>query len=128
MKSPAREQKATPDQTLRPTACRFIGRLIAIDIDRPLGSVHPRFGFVYPLNYGYLPGEIAPDGECLDAYILGVFEPLARFTGQCIAVIHRHGDQDDKLVVVPDGRRYSDDQILALTEFQERFFKVEVLR
>ncbi|HNT78976.1 MAG TPA: inorganic pyrophosphatase, partial [Anaerolineae bacterium] len=64
----------------------------------------------------------------LDAYVLGVFEPLETFTGRCIAVIHRLDDDDDKLVIVPDGKPYTDDQILALTEFQERFFQPVVER
>jgi inorganic pyrophosphatase len=119
---------AGPSCETRPAACRFIGLHVVLKVDRPLGSVHPRFGFVYPLNYGYLPGELAPDGEYLDAYILGISVPLSEFSGCCIAVIHRTDDQDDKLVVVPDGAYYTDEQILELTEFQERFFQVQVLR
>ena len=54
--------------------------------------------------------------------MLGVFEPVDAFTGVCIAIVHRHDDHDDKLVVVPEGVNYSDDQIMALTEFIERNF------
>jgi len=64
----------------------------------------------------------------LDAYILGIFEPLEDFSGQCIAIIHRLDDNDDKLVVTPAERNYTDEQIIALTEFQERFFKSVVIR
>lgn len=49
-----------------------------------------------------MPGTIAPDGEEIDAYVLGVFEPKEEFTGTCIAVIHRTNDDDDKLIVVPE--------------------------
>jgi inorganic pyrophosphatase len=119
---------ARADREARPAACRFIGQEVAVRVDRPIGSAHPHYRFLYPLNYGYLPDEIAPDGEFLEAYILGVAEPVTSFRGRCIAVIHRLNDQDDKLVVAPDGSHYSDEQILALTEFQERFFQVEVLR
>lgn len=97
-------------------------------IDRSLGSRHPQHGFLYLLNYGYLPEVIAPDGEELDAYVLGVFEPVEQFEGRCIAVVHRLDDDEDKLVVAPEGRGYSDEQILALTEFQERFFQPVILR
>lgn len=90
--------------------------------DRPLGSKHPEWGFIYTVNYGYVPDTISPDGEKLDAYVLGVFEPLKTFAGKCIAVIHRTDDDDDKLVLVPEGVSYTDDQIRALTEFQERYF------
>jgi len=106
----------------------FLGKIVAIKIDRPLGSRHPRHGFLYPLNYGYVPGVLAPDGEELDAYVLGVFEPVEQFEGRCIAVIRRLDDDDDKLVLAPDGSQYTDEQILALTEFQERFFEPVVLR
>ncbi|MFQ5576089.1 MAG: inorganic diphosphatase [Anaerolineae bacterium] len=115
-------------ETQNTDAAQFLGRTVTIAIDRPLGSRHPRYGFVYPLNYGYVPGTTAPDGDALDAYLLGVFEPARQFTGVCIAVIRRRDDDDDKLVVVPDGKTYTDDQILALTEFQERFFTCVILR
>ena len=64
----------------------------------------------------------------MDAYILGIFKPLETFTGRCIAVIQRSDDDDDKLVVAPDGKDYSNEQILALTEFQEQFFESSVTR
>ncbi len=105
----------------------FLGKTVVIRIDRPLGSRHPQHGFLYMLNYGYVPGVMAPDGEELDAYVLGIFEPLEHFEGRCIAVIHRLDDDDDKLVLAPDRVRYTDEQILALTEFQERFFKPVVM-
>lgn len=106
----------------------FLQKTVTIKIDRALGSRHPRYGFIYPLNYGYVPGVIAPDGDELDAYVLGVFEPLDQFEGKCIAVIHRTDDDDDKLVVVEPGKDYTDDQIQALTEFQERFFTSVIIR
>jgi inorganic pyrophosphatase len=43
-----------------------------------------------------LPGVPAPDGKDLDVYILNIAEPLQQFTGECIAVIHRLNDNDDK--------------------------------
>ncbi len=106
----------------------FLGKIVRIGIDRPMGSKHPEWGFIYPVNYGFVPDTIAPDGEELDAYVLGVFEPLREFTGKCIAVIHRLNDDDDKLVLVPDDRDYTDDQIRALTEFQERYFRSVIMR
>jgi inorganic pyrophosphatase len=110
------------------TASSFIGRRVLVIIDRPLGSRHPQHGFLYPVNYGYLPGVPAPDGEDLDAYVLGVDQPLERFEGVCIAVIHRLDDADDKLVVVPPGVEMSDEQIRELTHFQEQFFSSELIR
>jgi inorganic pyrophosphatase len=106
---------------------RFLGQTLTIRIDRQMGSRHPEHGFIYPVNYGFLPGAISPDGEKLDAYLLGVFEAATEFTGVCIAVIHRLDDDDDKLVIAPKGKTYSPDQIRALTEFQERYFVSEIL-
>ena len=106
----------------------FIGKTVRVSVDRPLGSRHPDAGFVYPVNYGFLPGVPAPDGEELDAYILGVSSPITTFTGTCIAVIRRSDDDDDKLVIAPSGKDFSDRQILELTEFQERFFRSSIIR
>ncbi len=103
-------------------ATDFLDQIVHIKIDRPLGSRHPQHGFVYPVNYGYVPDTLAPDGEPIDAYVLGVFEPIETFTGRCIAIVHRLDDDDDKLVIVPEGKHYSDEQIQALVEFQEQFF------
>lgn len=106
----------------------YIGKIVDVHIDRPLGSKHPKHGFIYPVNYGYIPNTISGDGEELDCYVLGIFEPIEGFSGKCIAVIHRTNDNDDKLIVVPEGINYSDDAIRALTEFQERFFESEIKR
>jgi inorganic pyrophosphatase len=38
-------------------------------IDRPKGSVHPRYAaIVYPMDYGYLKGTSAPDGKEIDVW------------------------------------------------------------
>lgn len=109
-------------------AIDYLNHEIEIMIDRPLGSRHPNHNFIYLLNYGYVPKTISGDGEELDAYLLGVFEPVKNYTGKVIAVIKRINDNDDKLIVVPKGINYNDEQIRALTEFQERFFESEIIR
>ena len=106
----------------------YIGKTITIKIDRPFGSKHPKHGFIYPVNYGYVPNTVSGDGEELDAYLLGVFEPVDEYTGKSIAIIHRTNDNDDKLVIVPKDKDYSDDAIDAITEFQERFFEHKIIR
>ena len=106
----------------------FIGKRVTVRIDRPLDSRHPEHGFVYEANYGYVPGTLAPDGEELDAYVLGIEKPLEKFTGVCIAVIRRKDDEDDKLVVAPEGKHLSDKEIKRMTRFQERFFSSEIIR
>lgn len=107
---------------------QYIGNIVEVKIDRPMGSKHPKHGFIYPINYGYIPNTISGDGEEVDCYVLGVFEPIEKFSGKCIAVIHRTNDNDDKLVVVPKEKEYSNDAIKALVEFQERFFESIILR
>lgn len=109
-------------------ATGFLGEKVTVRVDRPLGSSHPEWGFSYPVNYGFIPGTEAPDGEEVDAYVLGVSEALEEFRGRCVAVIRRLDDDDDKLVVVPDGAEVSDMEIRRLTRFQERFFTSEIVK
>lgn len=109
-------------------ATQFLGQRVIVTIDRQLGSRHPKHGYMYPVNYGYIKGVIAPDGDELDAYVLGIYEPIQEFAGTCIAVVHRTNDEDDKIIVVPEGKAYTNDQIRALTEFQEQYFTSEILR
>lgn len=106
----------------------YLGKTVKVEIDRPFGSKHPKHDFIYPVNYGYIPNTISGDGEELDAYVLGEFSPLTTFTGVVKAIIHRTNDDDDKLVVMSADKNYNDDQIRALTEFQERFFASEIIR
>lgn len=106
----------------------YLGKELNIVIDRELGSKHPEYGFIYPVNYGYVPDTTSGDGEELDCYLLGVFEPVKTYKGKCIAIIHRVDDDDDKLIIVPKNKEYSDDAINALIEFQERYFEHIIVR
>ena len=103
------------------------GKRVTVVVDRPLGSHHPDYPeLVYPINYGYIPGIVAGDGEEQDAYILGVDKPVSIFEGCIIAVIHRKNDVEDKLVVAPCGIKFSCEEILKQTAFQERYFDIDV--
>lgn len=105
----------------------FLGTEVSVHMDRPMGSVHPKYGFLYPVNYGFVPDTKAPDGEEIDAYVLGVSTPINEFTGICIAIIKRENDDDDKLVVVPKDTFLSKEEIKTLTDFQEQFFKSTIV-
>lgn len=105
----------------------YLGKEVKVIIDRPLGSCHPKFDMIYPINYGYIPNTVAGDGMEIDAYIIGVFEPIEEFEGVVIAVIHRKDDVEEKLVVAKESGKYNKDQIYALVEFTERFFKSEII-
>ena len=96
----------------------YLNKTVTIKIDRPMGSRHPKHEFFYPINYVFVPNTTSGDGEELDAYLLGIFEPVETYTGKCIAIIHRTNDNDDKLIIVPEDKSYTLDQIHALTEFQ----------
>lgn len=78
------------------------------------------------MNYGYVEGIIAPDGEEQDVYVLGVDEPLKEFTGRIIAVIHRLDDVEEKWVAAPENVTFTKEEIMEQVHFQERFFKSEV--
>lgn len=106
---------------------QYLNKTLNVIIDRPMGSKHPKYGYIYPVNYGYIPNSISGDGEELDCYVLGIFEELKEFTGKCIAIIHRKNDNDDKLIIVPENKQFSKEQIETLTEFQERFFENEII-
>lgn len=106
----------------------MIGQMVSVIVDRPLGSAHPKHhDIVYPVNYGYIPGIYAPDGEEVDVYIVGVETPVREFTGRVIAILRREDDIEDKLVVVPEGMRFSDEEILEAVDFQERYFQTRIL-
>ena len=105
-----------------------IGSIVTVTVDRPLGSSHPKHNDIfYPINYGYVEGVKAPDGEWQDAYILGVYEPVESFTGKVIAVIHRLDDVEDKWVVCPENMTLSKKEIAEKTDFQEKYFKTEIM-
>ncbi len=71
----------------------FLNQTLTVTMNRPLGTVHPRFpSIVYSANYGYISGMMGKDGTDLDAYVLGVDEPLVKFDGLCVGVIERLND------------------------------------
>ena len=107
----------------------YLGQMIKIIIDRSIGAVHPKHpGLIYPINYGYLPNTVAPDGEEIDAYVLGVTLPLKEFTGTCIAFIHRQNDAEDKLILAPAGLSFSDSEIIKAINFQEQYYQSVIQR
>ena len=103
----------------------YIGKHVHVVIDRPIGYQHG--DITYPINYGYIPGIIAGDGEEQDAYILGVNEPIAEFDGQVVAAIRRKNDCEDKLVVAPVGSVYHQGQIAEAVHFQEQYFDIRII-
>jgi len=117
------------EDNIKNYATEFLGKIVTIKIDRPINSKHPKHGFVYETNYGFVSGTKAPDGEEVDAYLLGVNEPVEEFVGKCIAVVHRRDDDDDKLVIVPEGaKEINDEEIIRAINFQEKWFDSVIIR
>ncbi len=111
------------------TEISLIGTEVNVKIDRPLGSIHPTHSnIIYPVNYGYIPELIGGDGEELDAYVLGVDEAVSEARGIVIGVIMRENDNEEKLIVSRGNKEYTDEEILELTGFQEKYFKTRLIR
>ncbi len=105
----------------------MIGSIVKVIVDRPLGSYHPKHKDIcYSVNYGFIPGIMAADGEEQDAYILGVDEPVSEFVGRVIGVIHRFDDVEEKWVVAPENVTFTKEEIMARVAFQEQYFRTEV--
>ena len=106
----------------------MIGDIVTVTVDRPLGSYHPeQKDMYYPINYGYVAGIMAPDGEEQDAYILGIDKAVESFTGKIIAIIHRLDDVEDKWVVCPESMTFSREEIMEKVKFQEQYFQSEII-
>ncbi|MGN1373465.1 MAG: inorganic pyrophosphatase [Candidatus Coproplasma sp.] len=107
----------------------IIGKHVRVTVDRKMGSVHPKHpDIIYGVNYGFIEGIIGGDGEEQDAYILGVDKPVDYFDGIVIAIIERLNDNETKWIVAPENVNYSDEEIINMTLFQERFFKTRIIR
>lgn len=107
----------------------MIGTIVKVTVDRPLGSYHPTHKDIYyPVNYGYIEGIVALDGEEQDAHILGVYTAVSEFTGKVIAIIHRDNDIEEKWVVAPDHMNFGEEEIMEQVKFQEQYFKSRIIK
>lgn len=107
----------------------YLGKTIKIKIDRPINYVHTKeqYTLIYSVNYGYIPDVIAPDGEELDVYLLGINEPVEEFTAFIIGIVHRENDVEDKLVAVPDAfSLMTKEQIEEAIKFQEQYYDTHI--
>ena len=107
----------------------ILGTVVSGTVDRPLGSAHPMYpDLIYPINYGYVDGVFASDGEEQDVYVLGTDRPIQRFEGKVIAVYRRINDSEDKWIVSLEDRDYTDAELLEAIRFQEQYFQGELIR
>lgn len=103
----------------------LLGKTVTVQVDRPIGYLHG--DIEYPINYGYIPGIIAGDGEEQDVYILGIDKPVCTFTGQIVGAVRRKNDSEDKLVAAPDGMVFHQGQIAEAVHFQEQYFDSHIV-
>lgn len=107
---------------------KYLGKTVDIEIDRPVGYVHKKAGYtlVYPLNYGYIPGVYGGDGEELDVYLLGVSEPVSRYTCRVIGAAIRRNDNEDKLIAAPPGIGFTAREAYESIAFQEQWYDTQI--
>lgn len=103
----------------------MLGKTVHVVVDRPVGYDH--HGILYPVNYGFIPGMLAGDGEEQDVYILGIPYPLTEFDGRIIGGILRYDDCEDKLIAAPVGTTFSREEIAEAVRFQEQYFDSEII-
>lgn len=107
----------------------MLGSKITMYVDRPINSTHPKHkDIIYKVNYGYIKEIIALDGEYQDAYLLGVEQEVKCYEGIVYAIVERENDNEDKLIVVPEGLDFTIKEIEEKINFQEKFFKHKIIK
>ena len=106
----------------------FLGQMVTIVMDRPIGTKHTKNGhsWLYPINYGYLTGILGGDGEEQDVYLLGVKIPVKSFTARVIGIVHRLDNVEDKLIAAPDGMSFTAEEMAKAVAFQEQYHQSEI--
>jgi len=109
----------------------YLGKTVTVHIDRKIGTPHPKHpDIIYPVNYGYVQGLVAGDGEEQDVYVLGINEPQDICECVIVAVIFRENDNEDKWVGIPKALVGTEIcyecNIVHATHFQEQFYKIKV--
>ena len=122
---PEMKKSATDHHTLNSS---ILGKEVKVTVDRPKGSFHPKHrNLYYPINYGYIEGIIAPDGEEQDVYILGVDHPVEEFRGRIIGIVYWQDDIEEKWVAAPEAMSFTREQIWEQIKFQEQYFQSELI-
>lgn len=108
-------------------AHKYLGEIVTIGIDRPIGTPHPKHNHIlYPINYGFIPNVLGGDNEELDVYLLGVDEIVSEYEVRIIAIVHRHNDEEDKLVAAPANMMFTREEIIKQINFQEQFYNTHI--
>ena len=106
----------------------YLGKTVTIGIDRPIGYVHHKGEktLVYPINYGYIPGVLGGDEEELDVFLVGVDTPVSEFTGRIIGIAYRADDVEDTLVMAPEGKTFTAEDMAKAVQFQEKYYHTTI--
>ena len=108
----------------------YLGKIVQIGIDRPIGYVHHKENsdrvLVYPINYGYIPDVLGGDGEELDVYLYGVDEAVTEYQGRIVGIVYRENDVEDKLIMAPDGVYPTAEEMASAIHFQEQYYRTRV--
>ncbi|MCH5324817.1 MAG: NUDIX domain-containing protein [Eubacterium sp.] len=109
----------------------YIGKTVTVTVDRPIGAAHPKHpGLIYPINYGYVEGLLAGDGEEQDVYVLGIDKPVDKTEVVIVAIAMRTDDDEDKWIGVPADLVGTDlcceCNIAKAIEFQEQYHTYEL--
>ncbi len=113
----------------RPDLRPYLGQIVDIEIDRPVGYIHRKGAKTlhYPINYGYIPGVLGGDGEELDVFLLGVAEPVETYRGRIIGIVLRADDVEDKLIMAPEGMHFTVAEMTEAVAFQEMYYDSHVV-
>ncbi len=96
----------------------YLNKEIIVTIDHPIGSKEN--SIIYPINYGFTIIE----EKLIKCYILGLFKPVKKYQGKCIAILHH--SHEDKLII--SDKDYSKENIATLIEFQEKNTTYEIIK
>jgi inorganic pyrophosphatase len=85
-----------------------------IVIDRPRGSVHPRYAdIIYPLDYGYMDGTSSGDGDGIDVW-LGTLSGEKQIVAALVTVDTVKRDVEVKVLV-----NCTEEEIATIVQFHE---------
>ena len=104
----------------------MLGKYVRVKIDKPIGSNDSKYGFKYPINFGYTQSIALPSGKPQPVYVMGIKHSIRDFNGRVIAVIHHKDDNKDALVVAPKSSHYIINEIVSAVEFREKYFDYSI--
>lgn len=110
-----------------PTPYKMIDKTVTVKIDHPIGSQAENGKFAYLTHFGHCEADEKLETQNLECYVLGAFDDMEAFTGKCRGLVRRVEDNHYILIVTPENKTYSYEQIQALTEYQERFYDSKIV-